>query len=301
MTNKYTDNTPVDEKDPSYDDCIIVNDLESQSQSQSQLTSRNFRLNVIKYLYIFWFLISIPFFYTNLTKFITNTFNYSTNDYDLSKSLLLSSLETNLAGDWLKDYSRDNQLAGTNLKMVNYTAEKFIQLGLKDVFIDEYTSYMSYPLDNGLKLINKNTSEIIFNASLIEDEIDEDKNSKIYVPAFLGFAANGNVTSQYIYCNYGTMEDFQKLNDLGIDLKGKIAIIRYGKIYRGLKIKFAQENEMIGVLIYTDTMDDGNVIVQNGFKPYPKGFARNPSAIQRGSALFLSINPGDPTTPGYAI
>ncbi|GMM44711.1 hypothetical protein DAPK24_012860 [Pichia kluyveri] len=302
MTNRYTDNTPVDEKDSSYDDCIIVNDLESQSQSQSQLTSsRNFRLKIVKYLYISWFLISIPFFYTNLTKIITNNFNYSTNDYDLSKSLILNSLETNLAGDWLKDYSRDNQLAGTNLKMVNYTAEKFIQLGLKDVFIDEYTSFMSYPLDNGLKLINKNTSEIIFNASLIEDEIDEDENSKTYVPAFLGFAANGNVTSQYIYCNYGTMEDFQKLNDLGIDLKGKIAIIRYGKIYRGLKIKFAQENEMIGVLIYTDTMDDGNVIVQNGFKPYPKGFARNPSAIQRGSALFLSINPGDPTTPGYAI
>jgi N-acetylated-alpha-linked acidic dipeptidase len=222
-------------------------------------------------------------------------------DYKISKEILLNSLKENKAGQWLYDYTRDNQLAGTNLRMVNYTLNKFKDLGLENSYIDQYTSYLSYPIEQSLNLINKKKDKIIYKPTLIEDEIDEDSNSLIHVPAFLGYAANGNVTAEYVYCHFGRYEDFKKLNDLGVDLKGKIAIVRYGQIFRGLKIKFAQDNGMIGVLIYTDTYDDGEVIEQNGFKPYPKGFARNPSAIQRGSAQFLSMMPGDPTTPGYAI
>lgn len=55
---------------------------------------------------------------------------------------------------------------------------------------------------------------------------------------------------------------------------------------------------MVGTLIYTDIADDGNITEQNGYAPYPKGFARNPSAVQKGSVQFLSTYPGDPTTPG---
>lgn len=217
-----------------------------------------------------------------------------------ASSVLISSLDkTNLAGQWLKDYTEDNQLAGTNLRMVNYTLEKFKELGLEDAYVDQYTTYISYPLENSLSLLQNKS--VVYKPSLIEDKLDEDPNSSYYVPAFLGYAASGNVTAEYVYCNYGRYEDFQKLVELGVDLRGKIAIARYGAIYRGLKIKFAQDLGMSAVLLYSDTADDGEVIEENGFKPYPHGFARNPSAIQRGSALFLSMTPGDPTTPGYAI
>lgn len=219
--------------------------------------------------------------------------------YELSKSIILGALETNNAGEWSKDYSRDLQLGGTNLAMVNYTLDKFQEFGLQDTFVDVYTSYMSYPLENGLHLL-KNHS-VIYTPKLVEDTLDEDPTSNYTVPAFLGYAANGNVTAQYVYCNYGSHEDFQKLENLGVDLKGKIAIIRYGKIFRGLKVKFAQDHGMAAVLLYTDTYDDGEIIEQNGYKAYPNGPARNPSSIQRGSAQFLSYTPGDPTTPGYAI
>lgn len=225
------------------------------------------------------------------------------NNYPLDSSLILTTLQTNEAGKWMREFTEDNQLAGTNMRLVNYTAHQFSELGLDDVFVDEYTSYMSYPLENGLHLYStkKKDNKLVYTAKLREAVVDEDSNSSYDVPAFLGYAANGNVTAQYVYCNYGTLEDFEKLVELGVDLKGKIAIIRYGKLYRGLKIKFAQDYGMSAALLYTDIYDDGDVTEKNGFEAYPKGFARNPSAIQRGSALFLSYTPGDPTTPGYAI
>jgi N-acetylated-alpha-linked acidic dipeptidase len=86
---------------------------------------------------------------------------------------------------------------------------------------------------------------------------------------------------------------------LGVELEGKIALARYGGPFRGLKVKNAQEHGMVGCLIYTDVKDDGNITTANGYAPYPEGWARNPTAVQRGSVQFLSIYPGDPTTPGY--
>lgn len=227
-----------------------------------------------------------------------DSYRGSATTYGWASSILLSSLETNLAGEWLKDYTADNQLAGTNIAMVNYTLAKFQELGLEDAYVDQYTAYVSYPLDNSLSLID-NSSAVVYKPTLIEDELEEDPNSSYYVPAFFGYAASGNVTAEYVYCNYGTYKDFQALRELGVDLEGKIAIIRMGAIFRGLKVKFAQEQGMSAALLYTDTADDGEIVEENGFKPYPHGFARNPSSIQRGSVTFGLA--GDPTTPGYAI
>ena len=95
------------------------------------------------------------------------------------------------------------------------------------------------------------------------------------------------------------MVDFDRLAALGVDLKGKIALAKYGGPFRGLKVKNAQEHGMIGAVIFTDPSDDGNVTEAKGVTAYPNGPARNPSTVQRGSVQFLSIYPGDPTTPGY--
>jgi N-acetylated-alpha-linked acidic dipeptidase len=65
------------------------------------------------------------------------------------------------------------------------------------------------------------------------------------------------------------------------------------------KVQGAAERGAVGVLIYSDPRDDGSVTVENGYEPYPAGPARNPTSIQRGSAMYLSIYAGDPTTPGY--
>lgn len=90
------------------------------------------------------------------------------------------------------------------------------------------------------------------------------------------------------------------MTNKGVNLTGKVVICRYGKIFRGLKVKRAQDLGAVGVLIYSDPGDDGNITALNGYETYPAGPARNPSSVQRGSVQFLSIGPGDPTTPGYA-
>ena len=84
----------------------------------------------------------------------------------------------------------------------------------------------------------------------------------------------------------------------GIDFNGKIAIVKYGGVFRGLKVKAAQEAGAVGCIIFTDPGDDGEMTEENGHKTYPDGPARQHSSVQRGSVQFLSVYPGDPTTPG---
>jgi N-acetylated-alpha-linked acidic dipeptidase len=119
------------------------------------------------------------------------------------------------------------------------------------------------------------------------------------IPTFHGYSASGNVTGEFVYVGRGQQADFNRLQALGVDLKGKIAVAKYGGPFRGLKVKNSQEHGLIGTVIFSDPSDDGNVTEAKGVKAYPNGPARNPTAVQRGSVQFLSIYPGDPTTPGY--
>ncbi|VEU22465.1 DEKNAAC103460 [Brettanomyces naardenensis] len=217
---------------------------------------------------------------------------------DVIARAYLSTLQTNLASNWSRKYSGSKQLAGTNLAMVNWTRDQFEEFGLKAT-IDQYVSYVSYPESQSLSLVK--SGKPVYQATLKEDYVKGDPDTKTFVPAFLGYAGSGNVTASYVFCNYGTHEDFDILDSLGIDLKGKVAVIRYGEIFRGLKVKFAQDRGASAVVLFTDPVDDGNITEANGYKTYPDGPARNPSSIQRGSVQFLSQLPGDPTTPGYAV
>ncbi|SCV04554.1 LAMI_0H17062g1_1 [Lachancea mirantina] len=218
------------------------------------------------------------------------------------ETAFLKSLETNLAGNWLEKYTAVPHLAGQGQELVNWTAQKFEEYGLKTE-IEAFDIYLNYPLDNSLKLLSKqkNGTKLEFQASLKEDVLAEDPTTDgdDLVPAFHGYSASGNVTGEYVYVNYGTKDDFKLLSEVGVSVEGKIAIARYGGIFRGLKVKFAQEAGAIGVILYSDPGDD-YFQEAKGDKAYPEGPARNPSSLQRGSVQFLSQSPGDPTTPGKA-
>ncbi len=133
-------------------------------------------------------------------------------------------------------------------------------------------------------------------AVLAEDETSSYPNR---VPTFHGYSFTGDASAEFVYVGRGQKVDFDRLKALGVPLKGKIALSRYGGPFRGLKVKNAQENGMIGAILFLDPGDDGNVTEAKGYAAYPKGPARNPTSVQRGSVQFLSIYPGDPTTPGY--
>ena len=96
-----------------------------------------------------------------------------------------------------------------------------------------------------------------------------------------GYGGSGDVTAEVVYVNYGLIEDYASLDSLGLSVKGKIVIARYGRNYRGIKAKLAEEHKAAGLLLYSDPGDDG----YSAGDPYPRGPWRPMTGIQRGSIL----------------
>ncbi len=137
-----------------------------------------------------------------------------------------------------------------------------------------------------------------FKASLVEPGLKEDATSgqtKEQLPTYHAFSADGDVTAELVFVNYGIPEDYETLKKMGIDVKGKIVLAKYGNSWRGIKPKVAAENGAIGCIIYSDPKEDG--FYQGDV--YPKGAYKNESGAQRGSVLDMPMYPGDPLTPGY--
>jgi N-acetylated-alpha-linked acidic dipeptidase len=135
-----------------------------------------------------------------------------------------------------------------------------------------------------------------FAASLTEPAVDGDATSTRTdgLPPYNEYGADGDVSGDLVYLNYGMPEDYQALARRGIDVRGKVVITRYGKGWRGLKPKLAQEHGAIACLIYSDPHEDGYAKGDT----YPKGGWRPPAGVQRGSVLDMQTYPGDPLTPG---
>ncbi|EIW82081.1 Zn-dependent exopeptidase [Coniophora puteana RWD-64-598 SS2] len=168
-------------------------------------------------------------------------------------------------------------------------------------WIDTYYPVLNAPLDRSLEIVGED-GETIWKAELEEVASDVDPYASKYaeaVPTWHGISKGGVAEGKLVYAHYGRKQDYDALEEAGVDFSGKIVIARYGGNFRGLKVKRAQELGAAAVLIYSDLRDDGTVTVENGYIPYPLGPARNPTSVQRGSVQFLSLYPGDPSTPGY--
>ncbi|EQL37161.1 glutamate carboxypeptidase II [Blastomyces dermatitidis ATCC 26199] len=223
-------------------------------------------------------------------------------NYTALQNILQTLPSAEKAKEWSKYYTSGSHLAGKNLSQAIWTQERWQEYGL-ETSISSYDVYINYPADHRLALLEKKGGNTVvkFEATLEEDVLPEDSTSGLVdrIPTFHGYSSSGNVTAQFVYANFGTYQDFEDLIKANVSLEGKIALVKYGAIFRGLKVKRAQELGMVGVVIYSDPQEDGDITEANGYEAYPDGPARNPSAVQRGSVQFLSIAPGDPTTPGY--
>ena len=136
-----------------------------------------------------------------------------------------------------------------------------------------------------------------FKATLQEPPIKGDSSATAKdpaLPAYLAYQGDGDVKGELVYVNYGMKDDYDTLEKLGVSVKGKIVIARYGEGWRGLKPKLAQEHGAIGCIIYSDPHDDG--YAQDA--AYPAGPMRPPHGLQRGSVEDMTLYPGDPLTPG---
>lgn len=137
-----------------------------------------------------------------------------------------------------------------------------------------------------------------FKAGLAERAFREDATSgqkKEQLPVYNCWSPDGDVTGELVFVNYGLPDDYEELERLGVDVKGKIVIAKYGRSWRGIKPKVAQEHGAIGCIIYSDPEEDGYFQGE----VYPEGPYKNQWGAQRGAVIDLPVAPGDPLTPGY--
>jgi len=177
--------------------------------------------------------------------------------------------------------------------VADYLTAQLTEWGF-DTHIETFQALIPYPTTRVLEM----TAPVRFRAKLAEPAIAEDPGTaqENQLPPFNAYGASGDVTAPLVYVNYGQPEDFEYLKKLGIDVKGKIAIVRYGRSWRGLKAKLAQDNGAVGCLIYSDPREDG--FFQSDV--YPLGPMRPADGVQRGSVMDMALYPGDPLSPGWA-
>jgi N-acetylated-alpha-linked acidic dipeptidase len=198
-------------------------------------------------------------------------------------------------GEFIKRFSSQPHLAGT--PQSKQTAEGILsqlrEYGL-DAHIEQFEALLPTPKIRVLEI----TAPVKLRLKLEEPAIPGDPNSKDagMIPPYNAYSGDGDVTAPLVYANYGLPADYDALTERGIDVKGKIVIVRYGGSFRGTKAKVAHERGALGCIIYSDPRDDG--YFQGDV--YPNGPYRPPEGVQRGSILDLPLYPGDPLSPGWA-
>ena len=200
------------------------------------------------------------------------------------------------AEEHLRTLTKAPHIAGSpeDKATADYVAQKFRDAGL-DTEIVEYKVWLNYPAEISVDItapagvsMHGPTREHVDGDSFQDDP-------RVVMP-YNGMSPSGDVEADVVYANYGSPEDFDKLAQMKVDVRGKIVLVRYGQNFRGVKTFVAQERGAAGVIIYSDPADDG---WKRGDK-YPKGPWRPDTGVQRGSVGYMFQFAGDPTTPGIA-
>ncbi len=161
-----------------------------------------------------------------------------------------------------------------------------------DAEIETYEVLFPTPKERVLELVEPHLFKAILKEPAVEGDASADQEGQL--PTYNAWGADGDVTAPLVFVNYGLPADYEALERLGIDVKGKIVIAKYGNSWRGIKPKVAYEHGAVGCLIYSDPMDDG--YFQGD--AYPKGPFKSEHTVQRGSVMDMVLYPGDPLTPG---
>jgi N-acetylated-alpha-linked acidic dipeptidase len=213
-----------------------------------------------------------------------------------SEARFLAVPDPKLAEQHLRTLTQAPHMAGTaeDKATADYVAQKFRAAGL-DTEIVEYKVWLNYPSEISVDITAPAGVKMHGPTREHVDGDPYDDDPRVVMP-FNGMSPSGDVEADVVYANYGRPEDFEKLEKLQIDVRGKIVLVRYGQNFRGVKEFVAQEHGAAGVIIYSDPFDDG---WRRGDK-YPDGPWRPDTGVQRGSVGYMFEFPGDPTTPGVA-
>jgi N-acetylated-alpha-linked acidic dipeptidase len=195
-----------------------------------------------------------------------------------------------LASEHSKQLSKETHVAGTpaQARTRDYVIDQMKKWGI-ETESRSYDIWMPHPVSVRVARSSPQPKEF----SLAEPPVAGDPTSSLaQYPTVNGYSGQGDATAEVVYVNYGLIEDYAQLDSMGVSVKGKVAIARYGRSFRGIKAREAEKHGAVALLIYSDPQDDGFVAGD----VYPDGPMRNANGVQRGSIL----NPdGDPSTPGY--
>jgi N-acetylated-alpha-linked acidic dipeptidase len=208
----------------------------------------------------------------------------------------LSIPDPQLAEEHLRILTQAPHIAGSpeDRATAEYVAEQFRRAGL-ETEIAAYRVWMNYPAEISVEVTEPPGVTMHGPTREHVDGDPYDDDPRVVTP-FSGMSPSGDLEAEVVYANYGSREDFAKLEQLKIDVHGKIVLVRYGQNFRGVKTFLAEEHGAAGVIIYSDPADDG---WRRGDK-YPRGPWRPDTGVQRGSIGYMFQFPGDPTTPGIA-
>ncbi|HET9767271.1 MAG TPA: M28 family peptidase, partial [Thermoanaerobaculia bacterium] len=197
-------------------------------------------------------------------------------------------------GEWIRVLSARPHHLGSPYDKEN--AERIAALFREwgyETTIEEFQVLFPTPKERRLELVAPSR----YQATLTEDALAEDSTSgqrNEQLPTYNAYSIDGDVTGELVYVNYGVPADYEELARHGIDVKGKIAVARYGGSWRGIKPKVAAEHGAVGCIIFSDPSGDGYFEGDT----YPKGGWRPAQGVQRGSVADMPLHPGDPLTPG---
>jgi N-acetylated-alpha-linked acidic dipeptidase len=178
-------------------------------------------------------------------------------------------------------------------KVAEYVLAQFKSWGL-NASIETFEALMPYPTERLVELVAPEKYTLKLQEPVVAQDLTSAEQGAL--PTFNAYSADGDVTADLVYVNYGTPEDYEQLTKLGVDVKGKIVIARYGRSWRGIKPKVAYEHGAVGCIIYSDPHEDGFFAGD----VFPDGAYRPEMGAQRGSVMDMPIHPGDPLTPGTA-
>ena len=186
------------------------------------------------------------------------------------------SIEPHIAGTPAQERTRD------------YVNAELRKLGLR-VETRSYRVYLPHATAVRVARVSPNPMELPVNEPAI---VGDSASGLVQYPTVNGYSAAGDVTADVVYVNYGLVEDYIKLDSIGVSVKGRIVVARYGRSFRGIKAREAEKHGAVALLIYSDPIDDGFVTGD----VYPAGPMRGARGVQRGSVYN---GYGDPATPGY--
>ena len=179
-----------------------------------------------------------------------------------------------------KQLSRETHVAGTpaQARTRDYVIEQMKKWGI-ETEVRAYDVWMPHPTSVRVARVSPAAERVRAGRAAGRRRPDVDRSWQY--PTVNGYSGEGDVTAEVVYVNYGLIEDYAQLDSMGVSVKGKIAMARYGRSFRGIKAREAEKHGAVGLLIYSDPQDDGFVVGD----VYPEGPMRNSAGVQRGSIL----------------